>query len=152
MTRRTKVRQMMITVLVLENQFAGALAYALQRALHEPARVRVVRAGGPPGRDPDLGLPLPIHSMTAEAAEAMVQEAASSDVLVVESHPHLDEVNESLLQDLRRHASCLVVEVDQDGQVVGASGPEGWTYSAFGEERDRESRRKVAVDAPTARA
>ena len=35
-------RQKTITVIVLGDRFSGALAYALQSALDEPARIRVV--------------------------------------------------------------------------------------------------------------
>lgn len=125
-------RQKTITVIVLEDEFSGALAYALQSALHEPAKVRVVRVGRARERDRDLGLPLPIRAVTAEAAAALVRQAAGGDVMVVESRGQLAEASESLLDDLRHQASCLVVEVDGDGLVMRASGPEGWTYSALG--------------------
>ena len=123
-------RQRTITVIVLEDEFSGALAYALQSALHEPAKVRVVRVGR--ARERDLGHPLPIRAVTTEAAAAMVRQGAGGDVIVVESQGHLSEASELLLDDLRRNASCLVVEVDGDGLVMRASGPEGWTYSALG--------------------
>ena len=128
----TPTRQRMITVIALEDGFSGALAYALQSALHEPARIRVVRVGPPRERDRDLGIPLPISTITAEAAYALVRHSAEHDVIVVETPGHLEPTADSLPIDLRRYASCLVVEVDDDGQLIRASGPEGWSYSALG--------------------
>ena len=125
-------RQKMITVIVLEDGFSGALAYALQSALHEPATVRVVRVGQPSEHDRDHRIPLPISTITAEGVDALVRQSAGRDVLVVETSGQLDDAADSLRSDLRRHAPCLVVEVDEDGQVVRASGPEGWSYSALG--------------------
>ena len=127
--RGAPTRQKTITVIVLEDKFAGALAYTLESALHEPARIRVVRVGRR-DRDRDLGLPLPTSTVTAEAADAMARRCAGQDVIVVESQGLLEGASGALLRDLRRHALCLVVEVDDDGQVVRASGPEGWSYSA----------------------
>ena len=123
--------QKMITVFALEDGFSGALAYALQSALHEPATIRVVRVGQPRERDRDHRIPLPITTITAEAADTLVRQSAGHDVVVVETPGHPDDAD-SLLSNLRRHASCLVVYVDDDGQVIRASGPEGWAYSALG--------------------
>ena len=123
-------RQRMITVIVLEDGFSGALAYALQSALHEPATVRVVRVGQPSEHDRDHRIPLPISTITAKGVDALVRQSAGHDVLVVETPGHLEDAADSLLSDLRRHAPCLVVEVDEDGHAVRASGPEGWSYSA----------------------
>jgi hypothetical protein len=125
-------RQKMITVIALEDGFAGALAYALQSALHEPAMIRVVRVGQPGERDRDHRIPLPISTITAESADAVVRRSARHDVIVMEASGQLDESADSLLFDIRRNASCLVVEVDDDGKVVRASGPEGWSYAAPG--------------------
>ena len=124
-------RQKMITVIVLGDRFSGALAYALQSVLHEPAKIRVVRVAQPEERDQDLGIPLPVDTVTLEAANALVRECASHDVIVVEPRDQLaTSTDRRVLELLRCHAPCLVVEVDDEGQVVGASGPEGWSYSA----------------------
>ena len=123
-------RQKTITVMVLQDEFGGALAYALQNALHEPARIRVMRVGRQE-RDRDLALPLPISTVSAEAADAVARRCAGQDVIVVETHGLLEGARGALLRDLRRHAPCLVVEVDDEGQVVRASGPGGWSYSAL---------------------
>ena len=128
-----RTRPKMITVMALEDGFSGALAYALQSALHEPATIRVVRVGQPRERDRDHRIPLPISTITAGAAVAVVRQSARHDVIVVEASGHLDESADSLLFDIRRNASCLVVEVDEDGEVVRASGPEGWSYAAPGD-------------------
>ena len=125
-------RQKMITVIVLGDRFSGGLAYALQSALHEPAKIRVVRMAQPRERAHDLGIPLPVDTVTFEAADALVRGCASHDLIVVESRGSLATSTDLLVLDqLRRHAPCLVVEVDDEGQVVGASGPEGWSYSAY---------------------
>ena len=71
----TPTRQKMITVIALEDGFTGALAYVLQSALHEPATIRVARVGQPRERDRDHRIPLPISTITAEAAEALVRQA-----------------------------------------------------------------------------
>ena len=125
-------RQKMITVIVLGDRFPGALAYALQSALQEPAKIRVVRVAQPRERALDLGIPLPVDTVTFETAEALVRECASHDVIVVEPRERLATSTDLLVLDqLRRHAPCLVVDVDDEGQVVGASGPEGWSHAAF---------------------
>jgi len=125
-------RQKMITVIVLGNRFSGALAYALQSALDEPAKIRVVRVAQPRERAQDLGIPLTVDTVTFEAADALVRECAGHDLIVVEPREGLATSMDLLVHDqLHRHAPCLVVEVDDEGQVVGASGPEGWSYSAF---------------------
>lgn len=121
-------RQKVITVLVLNDSFAGALAYALQSVLRDPARIHVVRVGERRGRDHDLGIPLPVLTITADDADAVVRQCSGDDVIVVESPRHL-ELTDSLLVDVRRDAPCLVVEVDDQGRVVSASGPEGWSYA-----------------------
>ena len=129
-------RQKMITVIVLGDRFSGALAYALQSALHEPAKIRVVRVAQPRERALDLGIPLPVETVAFEAVDVLVRECASHDVIVVEPREPLATSTDLLVLDqLRRHAPCLVVEVDQEGQVVGASGPEGWSYSAYDKTR-----------------
>jgi hypothetical protein len=126
------VRQKMITVIVLGERFSGALAYALQSALHEPAKIRVVRVAQPRERVEALGIPLPVDTVTLDAADALVRECASHDVIVVEIRERLAKSTDLLMLDhLRRHPTCLLVEVDDEGQVVGASGPEGWSYSAY---------------------
>ena len=80
--RAESLRQRTITVVVLDDEFAGALAYALERALEEPA------AG---------------------------------------------QVSDTLLADLRRHAQCALIEVDEDAQIVQISGAGRWSYVADGE-------------------
>lgn len=129
-------RRKMITVIVLGNRFSGALAYALQSALHEPAKIRVMRVAQPRERAQDLGIPLPVVTVTFEEADALVRECAGHDLIVVEPRERLATSTDLLVLDqLRRHAPCLVVEVDDEGQVVGASGPERWSYSAYDKTR-----------------
>ena len=92
----------------------------------------MVRLAQPQERIQDLGIPLPVGIVTLEAADALVRECASHDVIVVESREHLATSTDlPVLDQLRRHAPCLVVEVDHEGLVVGASGPHGWSYSAY---------------------
>jgi hypothetical protein len=123
------MRQQMITVLALDDRFSGALAYALQSALFEPATISVVRVTRPERRVLDVGSPLPVSTVTVEAVPELVRQSARQDTLVVETHG-TDDAFETGVQDvLRQHASCLLVEVDDGGHVIGASGPEGWSYS-----------------------
>jgi hypothetical protein len=125
-------RQRMITVIALDDGFSGALAYALQSALHDPAKIRAVRVGQPRERHLDLHMPLPVSTMTAQDADIVVRSCAERDVIVVEVPAHLEDAAASLVIDLRRHASCLLVEVDDAGRLVRASGPGGWSYSDLG--------------------
>jgi hypothetical protein len=116
-------------VLALDDEFSGALAYALNAALFEPARIQVLRVG----RHAPLGssrfVPVPVQDLSTEEAAALLRERPSSDVLVVEGLAR-NRASARLLEDLRDHPRCLVVEVDDRAEVIAAAGPGGWSYSA----------------------
>jgi hypothetical protein len=118
-----------MTVITHDDQFGGALAYALQTALYEPARVRVVHVGTPADLVSSHFVPLPVQSMAAEVAAAVLGESEVDDVIVVQG-PHDDDEMPSPVRSLLARAPCLVVEVDEQGELVRASGPGGWSYSA----------------------
>jgi hypothetical protein len=143
------MQQKMITVLALDDRFSGALAYALQSALFDPATIRVVRVTRPGRRDVDLASPLPVSTITAEGIPALVRQCARQDTLVVETYGTGAAFETAVLEDLQRHAPCLVVEVDDGGLVIGASGPEGWSYSPSG--NDHGSTADVVGGEPSVR-
>lgn len=125
-------RAKLFTVVVLEDEFSGALAYALQRALREPAAIRAVRIR------PSSGLrqiqpPVPCWSIARDRdfAHAVKELSAPSDLLVVQAPATgADEEILQRLVDLRRDATSPLIEVSCQGEIVRVCGMKGWSYSA----------------------
>lgn len=123
-------RQRVITVVVLGGDFSGALAYALQRGLEEPAAVRAVRLE-PAAHPARVKPPIPVGDLIGEPARALAQVSSHSDLMVVQgTEDPSDRVIDGLLARLGRDTRCPLVEVDQRGDIVEVAGPDGWSYVA----------------------
>lgn len=127
---RAPLRQKAITVLVLRDRFSGALAYALESALRDPATIRAIRVDETTVAGPN-NLPIPVGEVVGDASDCLKHMSANCDLLVVECPTtEFEQVTNPVLVDLRRDTQCLLVEVDGDGKIIRASGPEGWSFSA----------------------
>lgn len=125
--RDVRVKTKSIVVGVVDDRCSGSLAYALKVALEESATVRIVRVSrtGPDGR---VGLRLPIHIVeaTGDPLDVLIEEGRAVDLLVVEApHGAVAALVDPLLVQLRRRTETLLVEVDDRGEIIRASGPEG---------------------------
>lgn len=132
-----RVRTKSIVVGIVDDRHAGALAYALQVALAESASVRIVRVAA---KDEvvrtGLALPIPSVDVVGDPVEALVQESRDADLLVIEAPlDPMTALTDPLLVALRRATSALLVEVNHDGEIVRASGAEGWEYTATPDSR-----------------
>ena len=123
-----KVRAKTIVVGVIDDRSAGALAYALQGALAESAKVRVVRVYTAPM--PVLPSPhLSIDSVELEGdpVDVLTEESRHAELLVVESPADVGaSLTDPLLVRIRETSATLLIEVDSRGKVIRASGPQGW--------------------------
>jgi hypothetical protein len=123
-------RQAVITVVVLDKEFSGALAYALDYALFRPAAVRAVRV--PPSAAGEHVSPIPVQDLSGSPAVALMRLSSSSERMVAQcgrgdTSRHLAE--------LRQNTHSPLVEVDENGIVLRFSDPRGWsmphgTYAA----------------------
>jgi len=115
-----------IVVGLIDGDHAGALDYALRRALIDASRIRMVRPV-PTAPEPDLfpAIPLDIVEVPGNASDVLIAESRSAGALVVQT-PSSEAlaVMDSVLTKLRRETRCELIEVDRDGRVVRASGPE----------------------------
>ncbi|MBC7633595.1 universal stress protein [Aeromicrobium sp.] len=127
----TAVHARTIVVGVVSDRCTGSLSYALQGALTESARVRIVRVSGAGtlGR-PNLQLPVDTIDVEGDPIDVLTEESRHADLMVIESPVDLRAaLIDPLMVHLRDTTECLLVEVDRDGQVVRASGPQGWRCS-----------------------
>lgn len=127
-----RVRTKSIVVGIIGDRCAGSLAYALQVALAESASVRVVRVS-PTVEVSRMGLQLPVPTVevVGDPVAVLVEESCDADLLVVEApHDPLAALTDPLLVALRRATRALLVEVSCDGEIVRASGADGWEYEA----------------------
>ncbi|MRJ77493.1 hypothetical protein GEV29_13175 [Aeromicrobium sp. SMF47] len=120
-------RQPVITVVVLGDEFSGAMAYALDCALFMPASVRAVRVR--PRSRLERPCPIPVDDLSGVPSASLAKVSACSDRMVVQSGGR--DVDPTLL-DLRRQTSSPVVEVDGNGVVMRVSDPRGWSMPAVG--------------------
>lgn len=128
--RETAVRTKSIVVGVVDDRCSGSLTYALQGALAEAAKVRVVRVSTGSTDRRRLRLPIDTVEIVGDPAEVLAAESRFADVLVIESP--VDEASalmDPLLARLRDSTETLLVEVDRHGEVLRASGPQGWTHA-----------------------
>lgn len=117
----------MIVGIVPGRPHSGALAYALERALIDRAKIRVISVGL---AAPNLNIPLDTVVEQGDPVDALMRGAFESDVLVMQSLAGpLTGVADVLMTKLRANASCVLIEVDGDGEIVRASGPTGWHYA-----------------------
>ncbi|KQX75863.1 MULTISPECIES: universal stress protein [Aeromicrobium] len=121
-----------IVVGVVDDRCSGSLAYALEVALEESATVRVVRVSTDHREDrTELGLPVVTEELDGDPVDVLAREGRGVDLLVVETpRDPVAALLDPFLVRLRRRSETLLVEVDRHGEVVRASGPEGWAYSA----------------------
>ena len=116
-----------IVVGLLNPADTGGLAYALNRSLAEPSRIRVVRPIW--SHDSDVvasSVPVEACQVIGEPGEVLLSESRRGDILVVQTpRNHLAALNDDVLVRLRRSAECLLVEVDDEGRTIRASGPHG---------------------------
>lgn len=127
---RTAADTKTIVVGVVNDSWAGSLAYALHDAPSEPAKVRIVRVSRPRS-DRRHALPLPIDTVELEGdpVDVLIDESRHAQLLVVESPADASEaLIDPLLTRLRDHTECLLVEVDHNGDVMRSSGPQGWKH------------------------
>lgn len=123
-------RRKLISLFVLEDDFSGALAYALDRALETPAAIRAIRIR--PSRSlARVEPPIPVENLSGDINRTLAELTSDSYVAVVQSPGDgIDTMTSQALADLRRTTKCLLVEVDADGEIMQVSGPHGWLYSA----------------------
>ncbi|MEO6473334.1 MAG: universal stress protein [Aeromicrobium sp.] len=115
-----------IVVGLLTQDDTGSLAYALKRALVEPSEVRQVRAVIQGGRGPSAQDPLGVIDIVGEPGEVLLEESRMAKVMVVQTPSDAaSALDDPVLSRLRRSADCLLVEVNDTGQIVRASGPHG---------------------------
>lgn len=115
-------RQPVITVIVLDADFSGALAYALDYALFRPAGVRAVRVPWiPPVASAS---PIPVRDLVGSAPAALMRISASSERLVAQCGAGAAHGG---LVELRQNTYSPLVEVDGDGLVVRFSDPHDWS-------------------------
>lgn len=128
----TAVRTRTIIVGVIDDRWAGALAYALGTALSEPAAVRVVRVSTHCASSRvELALPICTVDVEGDPLDALLVESRRADLMVVQSPKDDGEAqSHPVLNGLREGAATLLVEVDEDGGIVRASGTNGWRYVA----------------------
>ncbi len=122
----TGTRHRTIAVAQIDGSASGALAYALGEALREPARVIVYAAPG----TPTTSGPLQTVLLPGDPAATLLDVSAGVDLLVVQAPDEAAAAADPVLATLRKQSRCLVVEVDEDGELVRASGPEGWSFAA----------------------
>ncbi|TXL57511.1 universal stress protein [Aeromicrobium terrae] len=125
-THRTPARRRTIAVAQLGGSGTGALAYALGEALRDPARVIVYATSDAM----TTSAPLQTVHLDGDPAAALTDVSAGVDLLVVQVPEETAAATDPVLATLRRESRCLLVEVDEDGELVRASGPEGWSYAA----------------------
>ena len=127
-----RVRTKSIVVGIVDDRCAGSLSYALQVALAEAATVRVVRVSvSEDSSRVALGLPVSTVEAVGDPVQLLVDESRDADLLVVESpRDPLAALTAPWLVALRRSTQALLVEVNDDGEIVRASGAEGWQYEA----------------------
>lgn len=120
----SKPRVRCIVVGVIDQRWAGALAHALVLGLDQAAPIRVVRVSAtPPCRRAALPLPLPVVERAGATAYDLLAEVGAADLLVVECDPDTEAaLRHPVLEDLRHRSRITLVEVDQDGHPVRASG------------------------------
>jgi hypothetical protein len=106
------------------------LAYALQRALHEPAAVRAVRV--PQTTHPArFHSPIPVGTLEGDDPAALTKLSSRSDLMVVQRPSGSgDPAVARIMAELERDTQCLLVEVDDEGDINRVSGPDGWFYAA----------------------
>jgi hypothetical protein len=113
-------RRPVVTVIVLDDDFSGALAYALDYALFRPSAVRVVCV--PPCSGAGRRSPIPVRPLEGSPTAALTRLSAVSDRMIAQGsagRPH------ALLAELRLVTRSPLVEVDRDGVVVRFSDPHG---------------------------
>lgn len=116
-----------ITLLVLDEDFSGALAYALDYALFRPAAVRAVRVpGASAGRPPP---PIPVRAVVGSAAASLIRLSTSSERMVAQAG---GRDGRHVLAELRQNTHSPLVEVDRDGAVVRFTDPWRWSMSSRG--------------------
>ncbi len=114
-----------ITIVELGGRLTGPLVYAQQTSARAPASIQMVRVdGGPPSWTSDR-CPFPVVNLAEDAIDALRALSSETDMMVVGSPDgEFAQVTDPVLTRLRRDAQCLVVEVDEQGEVVRASGPD----------------------------
>ncbi|AXT85755.1 hypothetical protein C6I20_11520 [Aeromicrobium sp. A1-2] len=113
----------MVIGIVQGRPYAGALAYALERALVDRAQIRVVSVG-PDGSRPNIPLDAVVEQ--GDPVEVLSRRTAEADILVVQSSADSAAgVADIVMARLRADLSCLLIEVDGDGEIIRASGPAG---------------------------
>ncbi|MCL3819282.1 hypothetical protein [Aeromicrobium wangtongii] len=116
-----------ITVLVLADDFSGALAYALDYALFRPAAVRAVRVPGAALMHPPA--PIPIRDIGGNAGASLMRLSTSSERMVAQIGGRDPR---GVLAQLRQSTHSPLVEVDRDGAVVRFTDPWHWSRSLRG--------------------
>ena len=116
-----------IVVGLLNPADSGGLAYALDRSLAEPSRIRVIRPIW--SGDSDVvssSCPVEARQVIGEPGEVLLAESRRAEVLVVQTpRDHAAALDDDVLVRLRHSAECLLVEVDDEGHIMRASGPHG---------------------------
>lgn len=115
-------QQPFITVVVLDDEFSGALAYALDCALFMPAGVRAVRVR--PRSRLERASPIPVGDLVGSPSASLIELSACSDRMVAQSE---GQDADQALVDLRHHTVSPLVEVDGNGVVLRVSDPRGWS-------------------------
>jgi hypothetical protein len=118
-------RPPLITVVVLDGEFSGALAYALERALLEPSSVRMVRVGPAPGGAP--APPLPVSDLADTPCTSLAGLSALSSCMVA---PFREDDPARVLAELRQSTRSPLVEVDEHAVIVRVSDPRSWPLPA----------------------
>lgn len=121
--QNTAVRTRTFVVGVVDDRWAGSLAYALRTALTEPARVHVVRVSmDSPSSRIDLRLPISTIEAVGDPLDVLLEASRGADLLVIQSPDETSAAaSDPLLDGLRRAAESLLVEVDQAGEIIWAS-------------------------------
>lgn len=128
---RSPQRERSITIVELGGRLTGPIVYAQRTSSRAPASIQMARVEGGPKSWTTDRCPFPIVDLAGDAIDALRTLSAETDVMVVGSPDgEFAQVTNPVLTRLRRDAQCLVVEVDEHGEVVRASGPEHVASSA----------------------
>jgi nucleotide-binding universal stress UspA family protein len=143
---RAPQRERSITIVELGGRLTGPIIYAQRTSSRGPTSIQMARVDGGPKSWTSDRCPFPVVDLAGDSIEALRTLSAETDVMVLGSPDgEFAQVTDAVLTRLRRDAQCLVVEVDEQGEVVRASGPEHVASSAAREDVASSPSSRVVV-------